>query len=96
MFRIQFDKLASGVSLRIEGRFASHFAAEARDLIELSRLPDSFVVDLSELTFADSSGEDVLRWLKDIGAKFVAESSYPLHLCERLELPLSEEQASAI
>jgi hypothetical protein len=45
-------------------------------------------VDLSEVTFADAAGEEALQWLRSVGAKFVAESSYALHLCERLHLPL--------
>jgi len=94
MFRIIFDEHSSTVIIRIAGRFVSHYAQETRELVALSKLPKEFVVDLSDVIFADSFGESVLRWLKEIGAKFVADSSYSLHLCERLDLPLSEPQLS--
>jgi len=94
MFRLNLDELSSGVNIRIEGRLAGDFAEETRELIEMSKLPKEFVVNLSDVTFADSFGENVLRWLKEVGAKFVADTSYSLHLCERLDLPLSEPQPS--
>jgi hypothetical protein len=87
MFRITFDERPTGVTIHIEGRFVGHFAEESRQSIALRNLPAGFVVDLSDVTFADSAGEEALRWLTDIGGRFVADSSYSLHLCERLQLP---------
>lgn len=87
MFRICFNDHPSGVILRIEGRFAGHFADEARQLIALRKLPAQFAVDLSDVTFVDSAGESALIWLTAIGGKFVADTAYSLHLCERLKLP---------
>ena len=86
MFRISFEERPTGVTMRIEGRFAGHFASEARQLVAVRNLPSDLVVDLSDVTFVDSAGEDALTWLKTIGAEFVADTSYSLHLCERLQL----------
>jgi len=89
MVHITLEEHSTDVTMRIEGRFVGDFAEEARRLIVRRDFPAELVVDLSEITFADSAGEEVLRWLSGVGAKFVAESSYSLHLCERLHLPLS-------
>jgi hypothetical protein len=88
MFRISVDEKPAGVTLRVEGRFVGHFAEEATHSIMRRNLPAELAVDLSEVTFADAAGEEALKWLCGVGAKFVAESSYALHLCERLHLPL--------
>ena len=86
MFRITFDERPNGIAMRIEGRFAGHFADEARQLIALRTLPAEFHVHVSDITFVDSAGEDALIWLNTLGGKFVADSSYSLDLCERLHL----------
>lgn len=95
MFRISFDEHLAGVIVRIEGRFAGHFAGEAKQSILRRTFPAELVVDLTEVTFADCAGEEALVWLSGFGAKFVAESSYSLHLCERLCLPLSTDSRNS-
>ncbi len=89
MFRITFDDQPTGVTMRIEGRLVSHFAEEAKQSIVSRNLPTGLVVDISGVTFADSAGEEALGWLSTVGAKFVAESSYSLYMCERLHLPVA-------
>ncbi len=54
-------------------------------------LPAELLVDISEVTFVDSAGEETLMWLSGIGAGFIADSSYSAHLCERLGLPFADE-----
>jgi len=54
-----------------------------------THIPRRLVVDVSEVTFVDGVGEDVLAWLGRIGAEFVAESSYARHVCEGLQLSLA-------
>lgn len=88
MFRITFQERPTGVTMRVEGRLVADFAEQAKELIVGRDLPADLVVDLSEATFADSAGEEALSWLSGVGAKFVADGSYSLHLCERLHLPL--------
>ncbi len=49
-------------------------------------MPDTTMVDLSEMTFVDSVGEQVLSWLGRTGTNFVGDNSYPRDVCERLDL----------
>jgi hypothetical protein len=49
-------------------------------------------VDLSEVTYVDPFGEQVLLWLSRLGAKFVGVNVYTRSLCERLQLEISEQQ----
>ena len=89
MVRITFEEHPAGVTMRVQGRLVAQFAEEAKQSIVRRKLPAELVVDLSDVTFADSAGEEALRWLSGLGAKFVADGSYSLHLCERLHLPLA-------
>jgi hypothetical protein len=93
MFRIRFEKYPTGITLRFEGRFVSEFVEEAKKLILKSVLPSAFLVALSHVTFADAAGEEALTWFGGVGAKFVANSSYSLDLCERLRLRLLRKPA---
>lgn len=96
MFRISFEQGSTGLTMRIEGRLAGHFADEARQLVALRNQPARLVVDLSDVTFADAAGENALLWLSAIGGKFVANTLYSLHLCDRLHLPHSNGKARDI
>ncbi len=91
MVRITFDERPMGVTMRIMGRLAGHFAEETKQLVLRRKFPADLVVDLSDVTFADGYGEEALTWLGRLGAKFIAESSYSSDLCERLHLRLSTE-----
>jgi hypothetical protein len=46
------------------------------------------LVDLSEVTYVDSVGEQLLIWLCGLRAKFMAETCYARDVCERLHLTL--------
>ncbi len=87
MFRISFKELPTGMTMLLDGRLAADFAEQTKELIIHNNLPAELIVDLSEVTFADRAGEEALQWLAGIGAKFGADSSYSLNLCERLQLP---------
>ena len=89
MLRIQFKALPNTVTMRIEGRLVGDFAEDARKAIAASKLSCGFVVDLSSMTFADDTGEKVLRWLQRTGAKFTAKTAYSHDVCERLHLPMT-------
>jgi hypothetical protein len=80
----------------MEGRFVARFAEDARDLVARCQLPSKVVVNLSEVRFVDSSGEEVLSWLGRIGVKFIAESCYALHVCDRLNLPLLRKSSCSL
>ena len=53
------------------------------------------VVDLTDVTFIDSVGEEVLSFFGRFGAEFAASTSYTLDVCERLDLRLARDGASA-
>ena len=94
MLRMEFHELANSVTMRMEGRFVGDFAEHARMLIARSKVPSSLVVDLSEVSFIDATGEGVLVWFKEVGVKFVADSAYSGDVCNRLQLPLVNGSSS--
>jgi len=96
MLRVEFQDVGNTVTMRLEGRFVGAFAKDARDLVTRCKIPLRLVVNLSEVTFVDAVGEEVLSWLARIGGEFVAENCYPLHVCERLHLPMARKRANAL
>lgn len=94
MLRAELHDASNSIWLRVEGRFVGAFAEEARTLVVRCKLPWKLVVDLSEITFVDASGEEVLSWLGRIGAHFVANSCYALDVCERLHLSILKRSGS--
>jgi hypothetical protein len=88
MFRIDVHEADGKTTMRIAGRLGAQFAEEVRRQALRCKNPHRIVVDLSEATFADDSGEEVLSWLGRIGAQFIVEGFYWLDVCERLQLPL--------
>jgi ABC-type transporter Mla MlaB component len=93
MFRMEIVETSDGITMIIEGRLVSHFAETAKQLIARSKTPAKLRVDISEITYVDSAGETALTWMRLIGAKFVAETSYSLHRCARLHLPRTGKRA---
>lgn len=91
MLRIEFHKASGKTTMRIEGRFVGKYAEAARSLISRSPAPTQLNVELSDMTFVDEIGEQVLSWLKWIGVKFAADSSYSRDVCDRLHLPLARK-----
>lgn len=88
MFRMEFCEMPDRINVQVEGRFVRDFAEHARLLIAQSEAPSGFVVDLSEVSYIDEPGEQVLTWFKEIGVRFTADSLYSRDLCERLQLPM--------
>jgi hypothetical protein len=93
MLRVEYQDAGNTVTMRVEGRFVGAFAKDARELVTRCRISMPLVVNLSEVTFVDAVGEEVLSWLARIGGEFVAENCYPLHVCERLHLPMARKRA---
>jgi hypothetical protein len=81
--------------MRLQGRFVGPFAKEARDLVTHTKIPPRLVVNLSEVTFVDATGEAMLSWLARIGGRFIADNCYPLHVCKRLHLPMAQKRAGS-
>jgi hypothetical protein len=90
MLRIQIRESSAVIIFRLEGRFARERAEHVRSLVIKSNNDGiKLVFDLTELLFVDNVGEEVLLFLRRLGGKFIAETSYALDVCERLDLPLA-------
>jgi hypothetical protein len=96
MLRVEFQDVGDTVTMQLEGRFVGPFAQDTRDLVTRCKIPLRLIVNLSEVTFVDAIGEEVLSWLARIGAEFVAENCYPQHVCERLHLPMVPKGSGAL
>ncbi len=94
MLRVEIDDSADSLSLKLEGRFTSDDAENTRTLITRCREGARLVVDLTDVTFIDSVGEEVLSFFGRFGAEFAASTSYTLDVCERLHLRLARDGAS--
>jgi len=86
VFRAEIQWLASGPTLRLEGKLAADWAEQARCLVTKDVLPKGLIVDLTEVSYIDSVGEQLLKCLASIGALFVAGSVYAFAICDRLRL----------
>ena len=86
MFRIDVYEENGKATMKIAGRVGVQSAEEIRQQIFCYRAPHQLLVDLSEVTFVDKSGEQALSWLGHIGAQFIADGFYCLDICERLNL----------
>lgn len=93
MLRVEIQNTENSLILALEGRFTDGAAENTRTLI--TRCPEGMrlVVDLTEVTFVDSAGEEVLSFFGQFGAEFVAQTSYALDICDRLNLRLAERVA---
>ncbi len=94
MLRVEIHDSANSLSLKLEGRFTGDDAENTRTLIARCREGIRLVVDLTDVTFIDSVGEEVLAFFGRFGAEFAASTSYTLDVCERLHLRLAREGAS--
>ncbi len=88
MLRVEIHDASNATWFMVEGRFVGVFAEETRTVVVRCKLKSKLVVDLSDMTFADGAGEEVLLWLGRIGAQFVGNSSYAVDVCQRLKLPM--------
>lgn len=90
MLRVEFSEDRNGaLSVRLCGRMVGPYAEGARDALAHRQLPPSIIVDLSDVAFVDSFGEQVLLWLGRLGATFVAENVYARSVCEDLRLQIA-------
>ena len=88
MLRAEFDHGGKGLALKLEGRLVAAWAVQVKSLLSRHFVPNGLLVDISEVTYVDSVGEQLLLWLRDLQAEFVAESCYARDMCERLHLTL--------
>src|ERR1700691_3575253 len=96
MLRVEFEDVGDTLTMRLQGRFVGPFAKDTKDLVTSSKIPLRLVVNLSEVTFVDATGEEMLSWLARGGGEFVAENCYPVHVCEHLKLPMLQKRIGAL
>lgn len=90
MLRVEVNDSANALSLKLQGRLVGEEAKNARTLMMRHSAGMRLIVDLTELTFVDAVGEDLLSFFGRFGAHFIAETSYSRDVCERLHLRLVE------
>jgi len=76
------------------GRFTGDDAEHTRALTARFAARGKLLVDLTEVVFIDATGEEVLSFLGQFGAQFVAPNSYVLDVCERLNLGVAPNGSS--
>jgi hypothetical protein len=86
MFRAEIQWLAIGPTLKLEGQLVAGWAEQAECLVTKDVLPKGLIVDLAEVSYIDSVGEQLLKWLASAGALFVAGNVYAVAVCDRLGL----------
>lgn len=89
MLRVEIHDSVDAMIFKLEGRFTDGGADHVRTLVTRCPPQMELVIDLTDITFIDSDGEEVLLFLRRLGAEFIAETSYTLDFCERLSLPLA-------
>ena len=95
MLRVEFNHNGDGgLVVRLFGRVVGLYADDARIAVARLPLPPSIVVDLSEVVFVDSLGEQVLLWFDRLGATFIANDVYTRWVCERLQLRIAEKRTA--
>jgi len=77
----------------LEGKLVADWAEQARYLVTKDVLPQGLMVDLTEVSYVDSVGEQLLKWLASVGAVFIGGSVYAFAVCDRLRLPLVQRIA---
>jgi len=97
MLRVEFNHDGNGsLLLRLQGRLVGPYAEDARVTLARYQFPPTVAVDLSEITFIDSLGEELLLWLGRMGSEFVAENVYARSVCERLQLHISQKRLAHV
>jgi hypothetical protein len=70
----------------LEGRLAGLWAQELTRVAREANQGPGAIFDLQEVFYVDSTGEDALRMLSRVGARFITDSAYGKDLCKRLRL----------
>jgi hypothetical protein len=96
MLRVKMQESVDVLTFRLEGRLTGEGAEHVRTLVTRCDPEMRLVIDLTDVMFIDGIGEEVLALVKRLGAEFIAETSYALHVCERLRLPLVSTNGSNI
>jgi len=92
MLRIEVNEEEDFLVMRLYGRLTGEYDEQIRMLLTRCHPKTALLVDLTELTYVDSAGEEVLSSIAQLPRGFVAENSYAKHLCDRLKLPLAKNK----
>ena len=95
MLRVETQQLDGALICRLEGRFTGEGAEEVRRLVTHCKSELEFVIDLTDVMFIDAIGEQVLLFVKRLGAQFVAETSYSRDVCATAGTPVSRGQRTS-
>jgi len=79
-------ELTDTTTLHMSGRLTAECSEEVKVLMAGNPPLAPVVVDLSDVTYIDRDGEELLRWLGERGARFKAGNPYLHDVCERLQL----------
>jgi hypothetical protein len=90
MLRVAIEDSANTLRVVLQGRLVGEEAVSARSLMTRYRAGIKLVVDLSEVTFVDASGEGLLSFFGRFDAVFIADTSYSRYICERLHLRVAK------
>ena len=85
MLRITLPANSSGIVV-LEGRLTGLWAQELLRVARDAYQGPGIILDLQEVFYVDSSGEEALRILSRVGARFITDSAYGKDLCKRLRL----------
>jgi len=96
MLRVEICDSAETLILKLEGRFTGDDAEQTRTMAVRCAARGKLLVDLTEVEFVDAAGEEVLSFLGQFGAEFVAPNSYLLDVCERLNLRVAPNGSSQL
>jgi len=70
----------------LEGRLAGLWAQELLRVSREANHGPGSIFDLQEVFYVDSIGEDALKMLNQVGARFITDTAYGKDLCHRLKL----------
>ena len=94
MLRVETQQSDGALVCRLQGRLTGEGAEQVRALVARLDAELRLAFDLTEMMFIDAIGEEVLSFVKKLGAQFIAETAYSRDICERLDLPLVRNQKS--
>ena len=86
MLRITPLTSSSAPVFVLEGQLAGLWAKELARLTRANGSGKGSLFDLENVFYVDSQGEETLRWLNRLGARFITDTGYGKSLCERLKL----------
>ena len=96
MLRAALSHTNNGAELKLEGRLVGAWAVQVKSLVARHFVQSGLRVELSEVICVDFAGEQLLRWLRDLQAIFVAETRHALDICESLQLEVQGALNSSV